>query len=337
MDSDLARNLDEKSGLVDQALERFLRQSPPVPNLHEGLLYALGLDQIDPAIRGKRIRPALCLITCETLGGNVEEALPFAMSVELMHNFFLVHDDIEDGDAYRRGRPSVWKKYGLAHGINIGDYLYTKVFEAFLLQNTLSPQLRIDLLKLLVETLDHTHVGQAQDINALACDSITLDQYLDIVTHKTGYYLAAPMIGGARIAHAEPQTLQAIRNLGRYVGPVFQIVDDTLDLTTGKGREAVGSDIREGKRSYLVAHTASNATETERAELFRILNLPREETTPEHIQTVQELFARYKAVEAGQTFCHQLMESARQAMTAAPAALRNTLMGIFDELLERKR
>jgi geranylgeranyl pyrophosphate synthase len=96
------------------------------------------------------------------------------------------------------------EKIRLAHGINIGDYLYTQVFEAFLLTDTLSPQVRIDLLKLLMETLDQTHVGQAQDINALACDSITLDQYLDIVTHKTGYYLAAPMIGGARIAQAAP-------------------------------------------------------------------------------------------------------------------------------------
>ncbi len=337
MHSDLARNLDEKSGLVDRALEDFLRRKTPVPNLHEGLLYALGLDQDDPAIRGKRIRPALCLITCETLGGNIQDALPFAMAVELMHNYFLVHDDIEDGDAFRRGRPSVWKRYGWAHGINIGDYLYTQVFEAFLLTDTLSPQVRIDLLKLLMETLDQTHVGQAQDINALACDSITLDQYLDIVTHKTGYYLAAPMIGGARIAQAAPQTSEAIRQLGRYVGPVFQIVDDTIDLTTGKGRESIGSDIRERKRSYLVAHPASQATDAERAELFRILDLPREKTTAQHIQTVQELFTRYQAVEAGQAFCHQLMESARQAMTNAPPALRDTLMTIFDELLERKR
>jgi geranylgeranyl pyrophosphate synthase len=182
--------LDEKSTIADQALESFLRSDPqPVENLHDGVLYALGLDQPDPAIRGKRIRPALCLIACEALDGDVEKALPFAMAVELMHNFFLVHDDIEDGDQFRRGRPSAWKHYGLAHAINIGDYLYTKVFAAFL-SRPVSPEelpLQFALYRLLVDTLDRTHVGQAQDINALRRSDITLEQYLEIVTNKTGY------------------------------------------------------------------------------------------------------------------------------------------------------
>ena len=405
--------LDEKSAWVDRALEQFLRSDPrDVPNLHDGVLYALGLDQRDPAIRGKRIRPALCLITCEALGGDTQKALPFAMAIELMHNFFLVHDDIEDGDQFRRGRPSVWKRYGLAHAINIGDFLFTKVFAAFLSRRadtdgaetdgagTASAEtagagtdgvtnsapsgvedlpLQFALCRLLVETLEYTHVGQAQDINALRSRDITIEQYLEIVTNKTGYYLAAPMLGGAMVAGASPQTLEAIRNLGKCVGPVFQIVDDSIDLTHGKGRETVGSDVREGKRSYLVAWAASKASAaakesaaananaspserkvspserkvspseckvspserevspSERDEMFRILDLPREETTPEHVAWVRALFDRVGAIEAGRAHCRKLMDQAHAAMSDAPARLRDTLLTLFEALLDRKK
>jgi len=405
--------LDEKSAWVDRALEQFLRSDPrDVPNLHDGVLYALGLDQRDPAIRGKRIRPALCLITCEALGGDTQKALPFAMAIELMHNFFLVHDDIEDGDQFRRGRPSVWKRYGLAHAINIGDFLFTKVFAAFLSRRadtdgaetdgagTASAEtagagtdgvtnsapsgvedlpLQFALCRLLVETLEYTHVGQAQDINALRSRDITIEQYLEIVTNKTGYYLAAPMLGGAMVAGASPQTLEAIRNLGKCVGPVFQIVDDSIDLTHGKGRETVGSDVREGKRSYLVAWAASKASAaakesaaananaspserkvspserkvspseckvspserevspSERDEMFRILDLPREETTPEHVAWVRALFDRVGAIEAGRAHCRKLMDQAHAAMANAPARLRDTLLTLFEALLDRKK
>jgi geranylgeranyl pyrophosphate synthase len=348
--------LDEKSTKVDRALEAFLRSDPrDVPNLHDGVLYALGLDQQDPAIRGKRIRPALCLIACEALDGDSQKALPFAMAIELMHNFFLVHDDIEDGDQFRRGRPSVWKRYGLAHAVNIGDFLFTKVFSALLSGRadtdgagtdggtSSAPSgvedlaLQFALCRLLVETLEYTHVGQAQDINALRRRDITIEQYLEIVTNKTGYYLAAPMLGGAMVAGASPQTLEAIRNLGKCVGPVFQIVDDTIDLTHGKGRETVGSDVREGKRSYLVAWAAAKASPSERDEMFRILDLPREETTAEHVAWVRALFDRVGAIEAGHAHCRKLMDQAHAVMSDAPARLRDTLLPLFEALLDRKK
>lgn len=341
MDEKLAKSLEEKSVLVNDALAQFLHVEPEeaVENLHDGILYALGLDQTDPSIQGKRIRPALCLLTCEALGGDYRQSLPFAMAIELMHNFFLVHDDIEDGDLFRRGRPSVWKQFGHAHAINIGDFLLTKVFVAFLTGDgkKLPPDLQVSLLELLNDTLERTHIGQTLDLNALGRDSITIKQYLDIVTNKTSCYLSAPMIGGALIAGADPATLQAIRDLGRKVGPVFQIIDDVIDLTRGKGRESVGSDIREGKRSFLVAHTSSKASEEERLRLFHILNLPRDETTGAHIEEVRQLFEKHESIPASRAFCGELMEEAHLAMAPAPERLRRTLLDVFDDMLDRKQ
>jgi geranylgeranyl pyrophosphate synthase len=345
MDPDLVARLDRASSRVDRALEEFLRAGPEfVENLHDGLLYALGLGQEagrgapDRLARGKRIRPALCLLTCEALDGDPERAVPFAMAVELMHNFFLVHDDIEDGDVFRRGRPCVWKRYGLAHGINIGDYLLTKVFAAFIstAEGALSPTLQVALLDLLVETLERTHIGQARDLNALAKKEISVAGYMEIVENKSGY-LATPMVGGAMVAEAPSETLDALREMGRCVSPIFQIVDDTIDLTEGKGRDRPGCDVREGKRSFLVAHACAKASAEEREELFRVLDLPREETTDDHVKWVRDLFDKYGAIEAGRRMCEDLMERARRAVAPTPPKLRDTLIGVFEGLLDRKR
>lgn len=338
MDPQLASLVEAKCALVESALEAFARADAPVANLDDGLAYALGLDQPDRHARGKRIRPALCLLTCEALGGDGTQALPFAVAIELMHNFFLVHDDIEDGDEFRRGRPSVWKRYGLAHGINIGDYLLTKVFAAFLAAKVSLPSdLQTALLQLTVETLERTEVGQTLDMNARAHDHVTMAEYLEIVTNKTGFYLAAPMVGGALAARVAAPVVEAVRAFGRQVGPVFQIVDDVIDLTEGKGRESVGSDIREGKRSFLVAHTAALATEAERRRLFEVLDLPREATHDAEVREVAALFERYGAVEAARAHCREMMEAARAALASAPERLQKTLMGVFEDLLERKR
>ena len=204
-------------------------------------------------------------------------------------------------------------------------------------KTALAPETQIDLLDVLAEALEYTHVGQAQDMNARGARDITIERYLEIVRNKTGVYLAAPLLGGAIVAGAKAATLRAIRQMGRYAGPVFQIVDDTIDLTDGKGRERAGSDIREGKRSFLVAYTAERATPAERDELFRILDLPREETSDEALDWARRLFATYGAVEAGRSLCRELMPQAREALAPAPAALRDALVGIFEGLLDRRR
>src|SRR5262249_47852873 len=116
---------------IDHALRALISpHENAIPNLDDGLAYALGLD--GSRSHGKRLRPLLCLLVADSLGGRVRAAMPFAAAIELMHNFCLVHDDIEDGDEFRRGRPAVWKHFGLPHAINIGDYLFTKIFAALL-------------------------------------------------------------------------------------------------------------------------------------------------------------------------------------------------------------
>lgn len=329
--------LDEKSDFIDKEIERFVQEDEKVENLHEGMIYSLGLDTSDRKIRGKRVRPVLALMTCESLGEDYSKAIPFAVSAELLHSFLLVHDDIEDKDEVRRNRPSVWKKYGRAHGINIGDYIFVKTYRAILRSQEagVEGEKVIRLVDLLTKTVDRTGIGQAMDIGARESDEITVEHYMRTVTEKTGYYLAYPIIGGAIISGASEETLKSLEDFGKYIGPVFQIADDILDLTEGKGREEIGCDIKEGKRSLLVALAASKCAPDEKERLFEILNKNREYTTETDISWVISLFEKYGIIEMTRMRAREMLDAAKSAIQNVPDELRENLSAAAEFFLER--
>lgn len=321
--------------LVDKTLREIITpQKSPIRNLDDGMAYALGLDD-EQANAGKRIRPLLCLLVCKELSGDARPALPFAAAIELMHNFCLVHDDIEDGDEMRRGRPAVWKQYGLPHAINIGDYLFTKVFQALLLDSYSTPPDRlVRLFDLMRSTLDHTHRGQALDMNARE-GRISVEDYMNLVTEKTGHYLAAPMIAGAISAGADGEIPTALGTFGLMIGPMFQIRDDVIDLTHGKGRGTIGNDIREGKRSFLVAHALEHASPSEQEELLAILDLPRSDTTQQHVDRALAIFETSGAMKAADDKCADLKDKAIKALQVLPESLKQRLLEVTEYLTAR--
>jgi geranylgeranyl diphosphate synthase type I len=320
--------------MVEDALRETIAREEAVPNLHDGLLYSLGLDT-PQAAKGKRLRPLLCLATAEVLGAKPATALPFACAIELMHNFALVHDDIEDGDEVRRGRPTTWKRYGLAHGVNIGDYIFCKVLSTLAHDGDLDDALRLRLLRLMSSTLDHTHVGQSLDISARD-GMIDVQGYMRLVREKTGFYLAAPMLGGALCAGADDSILEAIRAYGEAIGPMFQIRDDLLDLSPAKGRDAIGSDIREGKRSFLVAHAFTQLAHPQRDRLRTILDTPRAETTDAMVDEAISLLQSAGAMDAAETLCRELEAKGLAAIQTLPTELRGLLEDFCRYLVGRK-
>jgi geranylgeranyl pyrophosphate synthase len=332
---DLESFFTEAQVLVDEALRQVISpKKETIPNLDDGTAYALGMDP-EGGNSGKRIRPLLCLLVCRELSGDAHAGLPFAAAIELMHNFCLVHDDIEDGDEVRRGRPAVWKQYGLAHAINIGDYLFTKVFEALLLDSYGSPPDRIvRLFELMRSTLDHTHRGQALDMNARD-GRITVDDYMHLVTEKTGHYLAAPMIAGAICADAQADVTTALGTFGLAIGPMFQIRDDVIDLTHGKGRNSIGNDIKEGKRSFLVAHAFQYASEPDQDALIALLDKPRNDTDESDVQRALAIFETCGAMSAADARCEDLRQKAIGALDTLPQNLREHLLEVTEYLIAR--
>src|SRR3989337_220134 len=179
---------------------------------------------------GKRVRPAICLITCEALGGNTNDAIHFALAIEIMNNMFLMHADIE-----------------------------------------------------------------------------------------AGCYLACGMVGGAVVSGISEKVVEKIWTLGKTMGPAFQIRDDLIDLTHGKGRGgAIGSDVKEGKASFLYSYALQVASADDKKHLRDIMLKPRDETTDNDIKLALEIYKKYNAIKYAQDYAEDLVKQAYRTIDEIP-------------------
>ena len=237
---------------------------------------------------GKKLRPALCLVVSKCFDKEINEAIIPAIASEILHNALLVHDDIIDGDEIRRNKPTVWKKYGINQAINIGDamlILTYKILEKY--PNTIK---RDKMYKYTNLTYLKTIEGQILEEILKNKDDPTLEEYIEMITKKTAYYLTYPIVLGLIVGDKE-EYIPKIFEYGKNIGIAFQIQDDYLDLTLGKGRMNIGNDIKEGKRSVFVILLLKKAKEKNK--ILEILNKPRHETTQEDINFILTLFKKY--------------------------------------------
>ena len=226
------------------------------------------------AAGGKMLRPALCLICCEAAGGDARAAMPAAAAIELLHNFTLIHDDIEDGSETRHGRATVWRVAGVAQAINTGDGLFVLARRALLdMEGAGVPAERV--LRA-VRTLDEACVelceGQYADIGFETRARVTQAEYEAMIAGKTAALLGASAAIGAIAGGADDVTAAALGACGRLLGLAFQVQDDVLGIwgeesVTGK---PVADDIRSRKKSYPVVYAFDHLDATGRAELERV-------------------------------------------------------------------
>ena len=228
--------------------------------LHAWMRYHLGWE--DRAGRpveaspGKMLRPVALLLATELAGGDIEAALPAAAAVELVHNFSLLHDDIEDGSERRRGRPTVWTFAGRAQAINAGDAMFTLARLALhRLEAAGVPSERVvAATRELDEACMRLVEGQYLDMSFEGRIDVTLDEYLEMTGGKTAAMFAAPFAIGALLGGAAASTVDAYREFGRHIGLAFQAVDDVLGVwgdpaVTGK---PVGDDLSSRKMTMPV-------------------------------------------------------------------------------------
>jgi geranylgeranyl pyrophosphate synthase len=301
-----------------RAIEDLLREVVPpgkIPHLSDGVWYQFSTG-------GKRLRPALCLITCEALKGDARQALPFALAAELFHNFLLIHDDIEDGDTIRRDQATLWAKVGIPNAINIADFLIAKAYQ-LILEAPLPPAVNLRLASLFSLAFERTVEGQALDINLRGRSDITLDLYLRIVELKTAHYLALTWVGGAVVAGVADGAVNLLQDLGRSLGPAFQIRDDIIDLTQGKGRGGeIGCDLREGKPSIFFAYVLERkkGTDPERKRLVEIVSKERDATTREDVEWAIAFYRRTGALEFAEEMARGLLRKADEIIDRLPFA-----------------
>ncbi len=235
---------------------------PGLAALHTMLAYHMGWEGegAGPEATGKRIRPLTVLLTTSAAGGKWRCALPAAAAIELIHNFSLIHDDIEDRSPLRHRRPTLWKKWGIAQAVNTGDTLFTLAHLSILrLGETIPPAAALSAAHILQETSLHLTQGQYLDIAYEAQQSLDLEAYWPMVTGKTAALLAACTEIGALIARAPEVEREHYREFGGKLGLAFQVQDDLLGIwgdaaLTGKSAE---SDLLTGKKSLPVLYGLS--------------------------------------------------------------------------------
>jgi len=235
-----------------------LREYYVMLEYHLGWLDEHGLPLRDSQASGKRLRPLLCLLSCAACGRDWQRALPMAAALELLHNFSLLHDDIQDASPLRRGRPTVWKLWGEAQAINAGDALFTlaHLTPHRLTEHGVPPVIVLAALAEFDRTCLHLTQGQYLDMRFETRARVTVDEYLVMIGGKTAALIAACTRLGALIAEAPPETTHHLSEYGRSLGLAFQVHDDWLGIwgdpaVTGK---SAASDLEKRKKSLPVVY-----------------------------------------------------------------------------------
>ena len=245
---DFAAYLEASRQRVESALDAALGQERP-ESLREAMRYSL-------LAGGKRLRPILCLASCELAGGTSALALPTAVALEMIHTMSLIHDDLPamDNDDLRRGRPTNHKVFGEANAILAGDALLTRAFEMVALRSPgVAPERLLRVLGELSLAAGAPGLvgGQVVDLESEG-RQVDLDTLEYIHLHKTGALLQASVLTGALIAGAADDLLAALRTYSRGIGLAFQIIDDILDLTASSAvlGKTAGKDLAADKTTY---------------------------------------------------------------------------------------
>lgn len=257
---------------------------------------------------GKRIRPMMVLMANEMFGGDHQKALKPAIGIEIFHNFTLVHDDIMDAAELRRNKPTVHTLYGLNVGILTGDALLLKSIKFF---EDLEPDLYHSCLQVFIRSGLLLCEGQQLDINFQKEKQVSFDDYLKMITYKTGVLSAASFEIGALIAGADSAEAENISAFGKHLGIAFQMMDDYLDVF-GKDQQigkVHAGDIVENKKTVLYILARENATqeELERLDYWYAI----ENQNKDKIQAVEQIFRRTKADERALLLIHKHTDIAK--------------------------
>ncbi|PWK20832.1 polyprenyl synthetase family protein [Xanthomarina spongicola] len=247
---------------------------------------------------GKRLRPVLTLMSAELFNCNYKKALNAALSIEVFHNFSLIHDDIMDDAPLRRGQETVHEKWDLNTGILSGDAMLIMAYQLF---ENYSPETFQALAKLFSKTALEVCEGQQFDVDFETRDDVTILEYLKMIEYKTAVLIGAAMKMGAIVANASEEDQNLIYDFGKNLGIAFQLQDDYLDAfgdpkTFGK---QVGGDIIENKKTYLYIKAVEFSEEDKKTELMHLYSLNTKDHS-EKIKTAKQIFISSGSAKATQ-------------------------------------
>ncbi|WP_339697954.1 polyprenyl synthetase family protein [uncultured Marixanthomonas sp.] len=290
-----------KQKLVDYGTETLLGIHAFIPE-KEPKQYLYGLLSDYPNRGGKGFRPGLCIASCKAFGGKLQEAKFSAIALEMLHNAFLIHDDVEDESFYRRKKPTMHEATSRAIAINVGDMLNALSLSPLwrnrdLLGEKLSQRIFLEIQHLITESAE----GQALELGWRKdnrCD-LTETDYLRMILKKTCWYTCIhPIRIGALIGSKGAVKPDDFNRLGYFMGAAFQIQDDVLNLVgeeTSYGKE-IGGDIMEGKRTLMLIHLLEKCSASERRFIKGFLNIPILDRNLAEAKTILDFMHSYGSI-----------------------------------------
>ena len=305
---------------VGRMVRRAMLEAVPDAEPHEWLYE---LVRAYPGRPGKAIRPALFLATCRAFGGSDRDAFPIAVVIEMLHNAFLVHDDIADGSERRRGRPTLPAHYGPALSLNAGDALVVLANQllrqhARSLDVAIADKLLAEFDVMALRTLEGqaTELGWRRD----RVTGLTPDDYLHLILHKTCWYTTIhPLRVGALLGSRGSADLESMVRFGFYLGAAFQIRDDVLNLTGDEhvyGKE-INGDLYEAKRTLALIHLGTKVRGGDESVFAAYLSVDRPQRTTAMVAEIRALLDKYGSIDFAREFAQGIAVAAMEAYETA--------------------
>lgn len=282
----------------------------------DGPVYLYDLVSIYPQRLGKGLRAALCLAICNALGGDERKALNSAVAIELFHNAFLIHDDVQDASELRRGGPTLHREYGLGIGVNVGNATNLVALHRLMAnRRILGAEATWRVMRETEAMLKQSLEGQAIELGWIRNNVCALNTkaYLQMCLKKTAWYsFIYPLRVGAIIAEGRELDTDRFCRFGWYLGAAFQIQDDILNLTGSYAnyRKEIAGDLWEGKRTLILIHLLRNCTPTQRRAIEKFLAKPRCERQRADVEWLYQLMLVNDSINFARRAARQLAGAA---------------------------
>ena len=331
--SRLSTEITDSAQKVDKFIEQVVS-----PETEPKVLYKAARHIIDAG--GKRLRPFLVLKSCKLVGGAEQDALATAASLELLHTFTLLHDDIMDQDEKRRGVPSVHTKWGVPIAIVAGDLLFAKVYEAITKHTDpkrVKPKRILEVLQQVTKATIELCEGQTRDMLFEDKETVSEAEYLQMIEGKTAALFETSARCGGLLGGANKTQVKRLGEFGRFAGLAFQIIDDVLALIADEKvlKKPVGNDIREGKRTLMVVYALKKASKSQRKQILDTLG--NQNASAEQIKVTIALIDSLGAIDYAKKVADRYINKSKKALaTFADGADKEDLLSLSDLIFARQ-
>ncbi len=326
---DLKKEIEKRAAVFNQELDIFLKQGSP-QNLYDATRHL-------PMAGGKRLRPVLSMLACEAVSGDHQKVMPFALALEIIHNFTLVHDDIMDKSSLRRGMSTVHVQYGEPTAIIAGDLLFAKAFEVLGKYPEQIEEFR-RLYTHLTQSVIEICEGQQLDMNFEKRFVVRESEYINMIQMKTAALFRISCEGGGIVGGASKEVRDGLQVYGTCLGLAFQIRDDYLDMSSDAetlGKD-IGNDIRNGKKTIIAVHSLTHAT----GEHKRILTdlFGKATANADEVQQVYRVFDEVGSIEYAKQKAEDYSVQAKQSLQVLDdSSAKQVLLGLADYAMTREK